>query len=105
MPIFTAALIAALMQAVLHLFPWQMIFPHGLPRLLAYILGVLGFLLPVSGLFVFWQEWASLAALWAAVIASGLAVLKLYGLDWILNRIRLSFESEEREHAKEGADQ
>src|SRR5689334_5648918 len=103
--IFITALIAALLQWVLHWFPWRMLLRRDLPRLLAYILGMLGIILPVSGLFIYQQAWNSLIALWAVVIASGVATVKAYGLDWLLNRITLSYESQELEHAKTGQDQ
>ncbi len=97
--IVITVLLSALLQLLLHWFPWQMIFRNGLPRLLAYSFGMLGILLPFSGLMILWQEWSALVALWAVVVASGLAVIKAYGLDWMLNRVRLSFESQEREDA------
>lgn len=88
-------LLAGLIQLVLHWFPWQMVFPNGLPRVLAYAFGMLGILLPFSGLLMLWQEWTVLVALWAVVVACGLAVVKAYGVDWLLNRIRLWFENKE----------
>ncbi len=105
--IISSAVISGLIQMVLHWFPWRMIMGHGIPRILAYILGVLGIVLPLSALFIQWQqvgvvpdEWQHLLALWACVLSSGLAVIAAYGFDWVLNRVRKSYEHEELDNAK-----
>jgi phosphate/sulfate permease len=95
MAIFLAALVAALIQMTLHWFPWRMVLGKDLPRISAYVLGVLGFALPLSVLLWHWQSWLELLAVWAVVAASGVAVASAYGTDWMLDRVRRSYEHEE----------
>lgn len=101
-----AAVVAALIQCVSHWFPWRLVLHRELPRIAAYVLGMLGILLPVSGLYWHWDvnavglaRHAYLAGLWVCVVASGLAVVIAYGIDWLVDvRARLR-ESNEREDA------
>jgi len=101
-----SALVSALVQTVSHWFPWRLVLGRELPRVWAYIVGVLGFLLPVTVLFWRWdaaglmEAWAHLVALWACVLASGLAVVLAYAIDSVANRVRLSHELEELYEAK-----
>lgn len=106
--ILVTALISALIQLVEHWFPWRMVLRSGLPRLPSYILGVLGFLLPISALYWHWgaslMRWSHLLALWACVSASGLAAGLAYGIDHLADRVRRSYEHEELDHAKAASD-
>ena len=95
-----AALIAVLLQAVEHWFPWRMVLARDLPRIPAYILGVLGVALPLSGLYWCWGAWMELVALWVVIIAAGLSVMGAYAIDWTLDRVRQSYEHEERYDAQ-----
>lgn len=99
-----AALIGAMQQAIQHWFPWRLFLRRDLPRVAAYIIGTLAYLLPLSILFIHWQQQAYplssytyLAAVWACVIASGLTVLIVRAIDWGMDRITRSYEGEERE--------
>jgi hypothetical protein len=102
-----AALVSALIQLVSHWFPWRLVLGRNLPRVWAYVVGVLGFLVPVTALFWYWdvnglvEAWLNLIALWACVVASGLAVVLAYAIDCIANRVRLSHELEELNDRKE----
>jgi len=86
------ALVAVLLLLVEHWLPWRMIFKRELPRILAYVLGVLALALPFSALLAYWGEFHALAAFWAVVAAGGLAVMTAYFADWTLGRIVLANE-------------
>ena len=103
--ILQAAVIAALVQLIEHWFPWRMLIGRDLPRVAAYALGVLGFMAPLSVLFVEQQAWTELLAVWAVVAASGMAVASAHVVDWALDRIRRSYEHEELINAKTRQDQ
>jgi hypothetical protein len=84
--------IAALLLLVEHWFPWRLILRRDLPRLAAYVLGVLALVLPLSGLYWAWassppgSSWAWLVALWAVIIGGGLSVGLAYLIDWCLQQ-------------------
>jgi uncharacterized membrane protein len=100
-----AALVSALIQLVQHWFPWRMVLRREtLPRIVAYILGVLGIGLPLSVLFCAWQSWSELLALWIVILVSGLAVILAYAIDWTLDRVRRSYEHEELSRVKTPSD-
>lgn len=95
--ILLTTLIVMLFLLAQHYFPWQMLLRRKLPRLAAYLLGMLAVILPVSGLYLFWiaqppgWSYAHLAALWASAGAGGLAVAGAYALDHLLAQlVRLS---------------
>ena len=104
MAILLTAVVAGLIQAIEHWFPWRMILGKDLPRISAYTLGVLGFALPLSALFSYWQFWSALAALWSVIVTSGCAVALAYGIDWLLDRVRQSYEHEEMDNVKAASD-
>ena len=105
-----AGIVAGLIQCVLHWYPWMMIWPRGLTRVGAYVLGLLGILVPYSVLIFTWSRWAmdryvllrSLAALWLIVWASGFAVWGAYRIDHITNQVRLAAERAELLSKREG---
>jgi len=104
--ILVTGLIAALVQFGLHYFPWQLALRREMPRLGAYVGGVLGFGLPLTILLLllFFDNGEkayliSLAAFWIVVAFSGAAVIIAYGLDRLL--IRLARESEFKELLEE----
>lgn len=105
--ILTTALICGLIQLVLHWFPWRMLMGRDPYRSLAQSLGVLGIVLPLSVLYSNWEVSTSLhlIALWACVLASELAMLGAHGLDWVIERVRRSYEHEELNNAKAGREQ
>jgi hypothetical protein len=89
----------------LHYFPWRMLLRgRKLPRLAAYTLGLLGMMGPLT--VWLWQigEFEVIKALWMVIVAAGMTVFALYGLDHYLELIMKDIESTEREqrHAQEG---
>lgn len=102
--IVVTVLLAVLCELALHWFPWRMVFVNGLPRVLAYTSGMLGIVLPFSGLLVLWGELLVLAVLWLVVVSCGVAVTGAYGLDWLLDWQRTNAENKEREYAAKRLD-
>ena len=89
--------VVMLILLVEHYFPWRLILGRKLPRLAAYVLGVLAMVGPLSFLYFRWEVapvmvHGHLVALWCVVVSGGLAVLLAYALDWIAGRVRLSYE-------------
>jgi len=83
--IVIAALIAALLQAVSHYFPWRRLLNgRDLPRPAAYIVGTLNLALPLAILLAILNDWVALIALGAVILSSGGTVLTLYGFDGVL---------------------
>ena len=99
-----AALVASLTLLVQHYFPWRLVFRKDLPRVLAYVMGVLALAAPLSGLFVVWGEFASLVSLWVVIGAGGISVMGAYGLEWLLKKIREAEELGEVLRQREGSD-
>lgn len=102
-----AAAFGALQQVAQHYFPWGLVFRGELPKVPAYVMGTLGWVLPLTVLFWGWDanlvnvpRWLHLVAVWACVVSSGLAVVLVRGLDWVLDRVTRSFEHEERDEAQ-----
>lgn len=81
--VLLAALIAWLALWAEHWFPWRLFLRRDLPRIPAYVLGVLALTAPLTALLWSWQSWAELAAMWVVVIAGGAAVISAYGVDWL----------------------
>ena len=82
----------------LHYFPWRMLLRgKKLPRLAAYTLGLLGMMVPLT--IWLWQigELEVIKALWMVIVAAGMTVFALYGLDHYLDLIMKDIESVERE--------
>ena len=88
-----AAVMAALAELVLHYFPWQMVIHRKLPRPMAYILGVLGFTLPITWLW--WGQWSLVCDLWIVIIVAGLAVIMAYVVDYLIHALRRGHEAQE----------
>ena len=103
------ALIVALIELVLHWFPWRLALRRDLPRLIAYVGGVLGMVVPLTVLLLLWiQEYRmaaypipgnqmmvlvqALTALWAVILAAGVGVALGYASDWIISKITLAHE-------------
>jgi MFS family permease len=95
-----AACLTMLILLVQHWFPWRKLIRRELPRLAAYSMGVLGLIIPLTGLFLFWQylawelsiywEWGmgimAAIAVWAVVLAGGVAVMLAYWIDHSLEQ-------------------
>ena len=93
--ILLTALIAVLLELVMHWFPWRMILRRDLTRPAAYVLGVFGIAGPVSVLWALWGMINVVISLWAVIVATGLAVVGAYDIDALLNRLMRGSEAEE----------
>ena len=103
--IWVAALVAALILAVQHYFPWRMALGRDLRRTESYVMGTAGLMAPVLALLAMWGAWVALAAVVAVCAAGGLAVLGCQALDGALEARRRAIEAEEREKTlREGAE-
>lgn len=106
--IVLTSLFSILVMWVEHWFPWQMVLRRQLPRLAAYVMGVLGILGPLTYLYCLWvnvppiNPWFYLIALWAIIFSSGLAVALAYLFDWVTGRVILSFELNEIVSVRDG---
>lgn len=87
MEIMLTVLISMLMLLVLHWIPWPLVIGKELPKTAAYALGVLGMIVPLTGLFLYWHltETGTLVlgiiALWSDAVFGGLAVFAAYFVD------------------------
>ena len=83
-PYFLFALaITAMLELILHWFPW----PRTLPRVVAYVLGVAGILLG-CGLWLIPTGRGSLfLGLVAMCVAGGIGTVVGYAVDWVRNLI------------------
>lgn len=93
-----AVLIAMVMilEACLHYFPWKMLLRgKELPRVAAYTLGVLGLMVPFTAWLWERGEMEIIRMLWMVIVAGGLMVLALYGLDHYLKLEMRDLESRE----------
>ncbi len=84
---------AALALLTLHWFPWELLLRRPLPRLAAYTLGTLALALPLTGLFLSWDEARAALALWIVIGVGGASVAGAWKLDRLMER-RLRREEE-----------
>ncbi len=87
----------------LHYFPWRMLPPlrgRQLPRLAAYVLGLLGMMVPFTLWLMDHGKTEIVTVLWTVICATGIAVFALYGLDRYLDLDMRDVEASERENAK-----
>jgi len=74
--------IVMISEGLLHYFPWKMLLRgRELPRVAAYTFGVLGLMAPFTAWLWERGEMEIIRMLWMVIIAGGLMVLALYGLD------------------------
>ncbi|HPS41038.1 MAG TPA: hypothetical protein PK040_00440 [Anaerolineaceae bacterium] len=95
-----ASVIAFLIVVVEHYLPWQLILRKELPKIPAYILGVLAFGIPLSVLFTVITDWTSseiVLSFWVVVISAGAGTVGCYNLDSLIHNRARADESEERE--------
>ena len=100
MPIWALIIFVMLSEALLHYFPWKLLLKgRNLPRLAAYTLGLLGMMVPFS--VWLWQrkDVEVLQVLWMVIVAAGLIVFALYGLDRYIDLEWQNMEAKEREEA------
>jgi len=93
-------LIALVMMAELglHYFPWKLLLKgRELPRLAAYTLGMLGLMVPFSAWLWLRRDMEVIQVLWMVIIAGGLTVFALYGLDRYIELEWRNMEATERE--------
>lgn len=86
----------------LHYFPWKLLLKgKELPRVAAYTFGLLGLMLPFTAWLWLHSDVEVLQVLWMVIIAGGLTVFALYGLDRYIELEWRNMEAAEREDAKE----
>jgi hypothetical protein len=93
--ILVTALVAALLELVMHWFPWRLMLRRDLHRTAAYVLGTLGIAVPLTALFAYWGQWVELLALWAVVVAAGVSVLVAYAFDALVIKLARGDEAQE----------
>jgi hypothetical protein len=93
--ILLTCVVAELLLFVEHWFPWRLMLGRDLPRLAAYVLGVLAMMGPLTGLFAHWGEMEAVIGMWAVVASGGLAVVMAHGADWVMGRLALAVELKE----------
>ena len=102
MDILITALTAGSLLLAEHYAPWRLVLRRKLPRIVAYILGVLALVVPLTVLYALWAAWQAVLALWVVTLAGGAVVLACYALDdWLSARADLHAEAECRRALKE----
>jgi hypothetical protein len=87
-----------LSEAFLHYFPYKLLLRgKELPRVVAYILGVLGLMGPFTAWLWYQADFEIIQTLWIAIGSGGLIVMALYGLDHYLDLELSNMEYKERE--------
>ena len=82
----------------LHYFPWRVLLKgKELPRVVAYTLGTLAMMVPLTAWLWYRNETEVIGVLWTVIFTAGLMVLALYGLDRFLKLEMRDVESGERE--------
>lgn len=85
-------------EAFLHYFPWKKLLKgRELPRLLAYIFGVLGLMVPFTVWLMDHSTSYVALTLWKVIVGGGVMVAALYGLDHYIELIWRDMEATERE--------
>lgn len=79
-------LVAALVLAIQHWFPWQKLFRAPLPRLVAYIMGTLALMVPLTALAVWTGETTMAVAIPFVTLFGGATVIMAYAIDGRLNQ-------------------
>lgn len=103
-------LITWLLLWVEHWFPWRLMLRRDLPRVIAYVLGVLAIQVPLSGLILYWRSCCAhigaveyVIAIWVITVGGGAAVYSAYGVDWLLDTLRQRQELSELLHGRDHA--
>lgn len=97
--LFILMTVIFLAEALLHYIPWTLLLNgKRLHPTAAYILGVLGFLLPLSAWLLWKGQCLALLAVWVAVIAAGVPVLGFYLFDYVIDLVWSNREHREREN-------
>lgn len=101
-PILEASLFAMLLTAVEHWFPWPLLMLKPLPRLWAYIMGMLAIAVPLTVLMLVrpsWPGFVYLWAFWSITAGAGFGTVVGYGIDKALEHRSRALEAEDREKA------
>lgn len=107
MKLWTVIVMVMLAESLLHYFPWRTLLKgKKLPRVVAYTLGMLALMGPLTAWLWEHGERHVIEAMWAVIFAGGLTVLALYGLDRYLKLELRDVEAVEREtlHHKDLSD-
>ena len=90
-------LIVVVIELLLHFLPWRLWIGADLPRLAAYVLGLLGMMGPLSLWLMDHGEIEIMQTMWTVILSAGGAVFMAYGVDHVLMRERESREGKQRE--------
>ena len=98
MSIAVMVALVVISEAFLHYFPWRKILKgRELPRVAAYMLGILGLMVPFTQWLIGLGEYEIAKSLWLIIISGGASVLALYGLDHVVELEWRVKEGTERE--------
>lgn len=85
-------------EAFLHYFPWaKLLKGRELPHLMAYVLGVMGLMVPFTVWLIEQNESVIVTVLWKVIAGGGITVIVLYGLDRYIELEWRDMEASERE--------
>lgn len=91
-------------EAFLHYFPWRLVLGgRVLHPVAAYVLGVLGLMVPFTVWLAEHGHMDIAWMLWTVIVAGGAAVAICYGLDWLIHIVWSSREAHAREQAARAA--
>lgn len=105
--ILIAVVFVSLYELLAHWFPWSMFLRmigskekelHNISR---YTIGVIGFLVPIIAVLVYWQDWKAILLISSVVVAAGGSVAVAYLFDHAMHRETKLKEMEERYAAEE----
>lgn len=97
-----AAAMTFFIVVAVHYLPWQLILKKPLPRITAFVLGMLAIGVPFSGLFLTDSTWLNaeiLRSFWVLCAVAGVATLSCHGLDAFLRNRLQADETAERERS------
>jgi hypothetical protein len=82
--VLAAAVVSSLVLIAGHWAPWKKWLKKPLPRVPAYVFGMLAVIGPVSVVLMVWGEWLSVVLLWGCAGLGGLSVVICYRVDMVL---------------------
>jgi uncharacterized membrane protein YgcG len=97
-----AVVMVWLLLWVQHWFPWQLMLRRQLPRLVAYVLGVLAMALPLTVLW--WHDRGIVTVLWSVIVAAGAATVSAYAIDYGLRCLVVLRERVEQLEMRNGGE-
>lgn len=84
-----------ILEGLLHYIPWRKWLGQDLPRLVAYVLGMLGMMVPLSLWLMDHGHIEIMQTVWMVVASAGMTVFALYGLDRYLDLERNDADSKD----------